>query len=509
MRAPDEMPDGAHMDSSQLKALAARLKSFLNSKGDRIRHNQALELISAIPGMRSWSEVVAFPARVAHVQVDDLAAHRLLMRIEQKRRVRVELLEILDVIDPVPAMDWDLAVWPDGPQPGIYVCTNQSAVEKTIGLFTANAPGSLIFCESFGCDADVAIDLGDSGVFSPGLKKAPRGSLVILGPLEFVDESWEDLGDRLRTAANLVTSAGHRVVVLAKTPAHSQLRFDMSLLVRWKDCPEGYVDDTLRGTVADDGTLMTMDPFVDCHAEPIATTINSKHAFPGPLSALLTSALEHKPFGIVAVCGGMYRDRFEFAESALPLIAKGRPVARIQPDFRGGYGEPPLSDSFAGLQVCPSIEAAYARGYRVMIMEKAFYSEAMDRILAHANDCVFVIPNFGSVEVMFARGIIVRKNSERAAVDKIIAVLCAADIPSSTGTHVIYDAYIARADIPQPSGNDRVLEFASDNRVIAWEAEVLRLLDEQLVSAAELVEPLRGFSQERIKHHRAFEGEVA
>lgn len=483
------------MDINQLKALAERLKTFLSGKGHVIKHGHALEFVAAIPGLRSWAEVTSFPDRVAAATVNEHSARRLCARLGTKLQIHIGTDELLEVLGTALSRSSTLlSIWPDGAEPGLYVTTEEHAVARALERFAAAAPGALMFCEQAGAHAELAIDLGDYGVFSPGLRKAPRGSLVVLGPLEFVEESWDDLGDRLRCAAKLALEAGHRIVVLAKTPCERTLHFDVSRLVRWEDSPPEYVDEMLRGIVTQDGRLVRVDPFAGEPPLPRQFTPQPKTTFPEPLADFLRSALAFRDTGIVGICSGLSRDRYELMEAALPLIARGRAAARIQPDFRGGYGgEPPLSSSFVGMEVCASIEAAHALGYRVMVIEKAFGRELFERLLQHSDEVCFLVAGFGSVATAFAQMMIFDRDAADRAIASAIALLSVADVKSTTGAYPVYDVYSARAGLPQISNDEDAYLYGERNRVVRWEDQVSPLLKSGRVTREEIEESLRGY----------------
>lgn len=106
------------MDIQTLKVFAERLRAHLATQDLPIKHGHALELVSAIPGLRTWSEVSAFPDRVASSTLNDLALGRLVRRITEKFSRTVSSAVLLQVLSPptVPS----LKVWPDGPVPGVY-----------------------------------------------------------------------------------------------------------------------------------------------------------------------------------------------------------------------------------------------------------------------------------------------------------------------------------------------------------------------------------------------------
>lgn len=66
------------MDIDRLKRLAAHLRRALEYGDLRVTHGQALDLIAALPGLRNWPEVVAFPDRVGTARLDLPAVERIL-----------------------------------------------------------------------------------------------------------------------------------------------------------------------------------------------------------------------------------------------------------------------------------------------------------------------------------------------------------------------------------------------------------------------------------------------
>jgi hypothetical protein len=71
------------MDLQQLKLLAGRVRGLLEQSNHTVRHNQALDLISALPGLRNWPEVQAFPDRVAACELDTTSAGRMAFRLKK------------------------------------------------------------------------------------------------------------------------------------------------------------------------------------------------------------------------------------------------------------------------------------------------------------------------------------------------------------------------------------------------------------------------------------------
>ncbi len=75
------------MDVQSLKALAKCLRTHIRQQhGISIQYGHALDLIAAVPGLRNWPEVIAFPEKVSVATWDAESAARLADRIESSRR---------------------------------------------------------------------------------------------------------------------------------------------------------------------------------------------------------------------------------------------------------------------------------------------------------------------------------------------------------------------------------------------------------------------------------------
>lgn len=72
------------MDLQQLKLLAGSIRAFLQQANIQIGHNESLDVAAALPGLRNWPEVSAFPDRVSAFTLDIAAAHRLAARLEKR-----------------------------------------------------------------------------------------------------------------------------------------------------------------------------------------------------------------------------------------------------------------------------------------------------------------------------------------------------------------------------------------------------------------------------------------
>lgn len=86
------------MDTQKLKVFAERLRAYLERQNLSLKHGQALDLIAAVPGLRNWPEVNAFPARVAVAHWDSQSADRLARRIAKLHALSLPADELLQAL---------------------------------------------------------------------------------------------------------------------------------------------------------------------------------------------------------------------------------------------------------------------------------------------------------------------------------------------------------------------------------------------------------------------------
>lgn len=72
------------MDILQLKLSAELVRDLLKACNVHIGHSQALDLVAALPGLRNWPEVLAFPDRVSACALDAFSVGRLAERLCDK-----------------------------------------------------------------------------------------------------------------------------------------------------------------------------------------------------------------------------------------------------------------------------------------------------------------------------------------------------------------------------------------------------------------------------------------
>lgn len=481
------------MDTQQLKVFAERLRAYLERHNLTLKHGQMLDLIAAIPGLRNWPEVNAFPARVSAAQWDGHSADRLAKRITKLHTLSLPVDELRQALEPSAAST--LKVWPDGPVPGVYVTTLQEAIDAAIAKYEASTDGALLYAEEAGRSSNAAMDLGEYGLFSRGIDRLPSGTLVVVGPLPLTQESWNDNKDRLNAAANLAYSSSLRIAVLVETPLPDNLHSDIDLLLRpdEEDLDSEPVD--VLGVVTDSGELQVVQPFVQQRLmPPVAQHFTTDQRLPEVLEDALKQAVTKRPYGII-VLGITPNDepREALLEAALPLTEHAGPAARIQPTFRLGYGknDSPLSPHFEGLPVYPSIESAYAHGYRRMVIESVHHG-ASKAMADHSHDTCFLLTSY-STEVAGAWSTAMPRYEDWPDdLESLTAVLCVADINVTKQTFAVCDAFIAGAPrAPEGKRFGELVEHLEAHRVVRWQDQLDALLDRGKVTPAQAKKALR------------------
>lgn len=467
------------MDTQQLKVFAERLRAHLERHTLTLKHGQALDLIAAIPGLRNWPEVNAFPARVSTAQWDDHSAGRLAKRITKLHAVNLPVDELRQALEPTAAST--LKVWPDGPVPGVYVTTSQEAIDAAMAKYEAATDSALLYAEEAGRSSGAAMDLGEYGLFSRGIDRLPSGTLVVVGPLPLTQESWNDNKDRLNAAANLAYSSSLRIAVLVETPLPDNLHSDIDLLLRPDEEDLASEPSDVLGVVTDSGELQVVQPFVQRRlGPPVAQHFTTDQRLPQVLEDALKQAVKNRPYGTI-VLGITPRDEPHKAllEAALPLTEHAGPAVRIQPTFRLGYGrnDSPLSPHFKGLPVFPSIESAYAHGFRRMVIESVHHG-ASKAMADHSHDTCFLLTSY-STEVAGAWSTaMLRYEDWPDGLESLTAVLCVADIEVKKQTFTVCDAFIAGAPrAPEGKLFGDLVEHLEAHRVVRWQDQLDALLD--------------------------------
>lgn len=478
------------MNVQQLKLLAGRMRDLLEQHSP-VNHGQALDLIAAFPGLRNWSEVIAFPARVAACELTESTAARLSRRLKNRLDVEIESSVLIRALEPSAATENAALpeLWPTGPQPGIYVTTSQKAIDALMRSYDMETDGAPIYAERAGDTFDSSIDLGEQGLWSQGLGRVPSGTLIVIGPIEMTQEEWERNAERLQQACLHVQLSGHRVAALFHTPAPQQLRGDALLLVKSDDPLMDDLHEAFKGVVSEDGELQLVTPFIAAPPTPeLVPSPPPLVELPHAVTDKLKAALVIRRAGII-VFGSNERkaDRVALLEALLPVTDICGPVARIRPDHRHDYdGDPPLSARFEGLPVMPSVESAYAHGYRRMVIEKGH--GASEYLLKYAKDVCFLVGVFSAeVGSAFMHATSPRDLDDPHMLDHLLAVVGIAAFDTKKGTELVADMFVNVAwGRPASTDIEAIIDHLDAHRALRWEDGLESLLARKLVSAAQV-----------------------
>jgi hypothetical protein len=478
------------MDIPQLKLLAGRVRDLLKQSSHTIGHSQSLDLISALPGLRNWPEVMAFPARVAACELDATSSGRLSFRLKKNFALDVTAKDLLAELMPENAQASNIVpqVWPGGPTPGVYVTTSQDAINALLVRYEEATDGGLVYAERAGNGRQGSIDLGDSGLWSTGIDRLPTGTLLVVGPIELDQSTWESAAQRVDMACVHALNPGHRVAILVDTPTPETLHEDLVLMVR--SMAEDPSEDTytaLVGVVTEDGELQQHQPFSQGYPAPTVVHVNSGlDALPALTREALRQELTSKRSGIVLLGSSEITENtaYEQMVACLALTEHVGPVARIMPRHRSTPAKDwMVPDAIKALPFLPSVESAYAQGYKRIIVS-SHYTEA-DTLLNY-DDAMFFCGTYGHDIGSISMHPSARSgNSQRAIMARIIAVLGLLQIPSKSGAAVASDLFI-RGDLLGPTEGRFVEceEYLRENRLIRWEDELTSLLDTKAVTVA-------------------------
>lgn len=471
------------MDIQQLKLLAGRVRGLLEQSHHSIGHNQSLDLIAALPGLRNWPEVQAFPDRVAACELDVASAGRLAFRFKKKFGLEFSPQATLAALSPPGTEKPARApqIWPTGPAPGVYITDSQDAINALLERYEEATDGALVYAERAGNHWEGSIDLGEGGLWSNGLQRVPSGTLLVVGPLELNQQSWNDSSSHLEMACMIAQGSGHRVAVLIDTPAPHVMLEDVQLMVRSVQSEGDDCDAALLGVVTADGELRQRQPFAAPRPAPKQTrSVATVEAVPSSVLAVLKKAVEKRTAGLL-LFGSSEIDEHpavEFVVASLALTEHAGPAARIMPRHRSTPAKDWLvPEAIKQLPFLPSIESAYEQGYRRMVFAPSYTPSEL--LLECSKDVLLISGTYGSdvddifMSVLRSGGL--RKEGDLLA--EVIAILGVKIVPTKRGTALISDLYLQPQDkLAMPTNFEAMLEHLRSNRVFMWEHEMERLL---------------------------------
>lgn len=471
------------MDIQQLKLLAVLVRGLLQPSHPSLGHGQSLDLIAALPGLRNWPEVLAFPDRVAATELDTTSTSRLAFRLKKRFAVDMSPQELLEALSPPGAVVTRSAphIWPTGPVPGVYVTTSQDAIDALLEGYEDATDGALIYAERAGNRWAGSIDLGDYGLWSAGLDRVPSGTLLVVGPLQLDQQSWNDAADRLESACLHALTSGHRVAVLLDTPTPDTLHEDVRLMVASR--PNHTDEETaLIGVVTDDGELEARTPF----ARPwpmieLVPTTATTDALPPALLSPLRDALAERTNGLLLFGAADIKDHagVELVAASLALTEHCGPAARIMPRHRSTPSKDwDVPEPTRQLPFLPSLESAYAQGYRRMIYHPG-YTRA-ERLIEYSDDVLLISGTYGVdvADVFMGTARNGGIQDEESLLARVIAIASMVTIATNDGDTSLPNLFLASGhDVGALKKFKEVDEFLTAHRLLRWEDGLTRLLD--------------------------------
>ncbi len=498
------------MDIPQLKLLAGRVRDQLQQSSCLIGHSQSLDLIAALPGLRNWPEVMAFPGRVAACELDTTSVSRLAYRVNKKFSLEIgpkEWLARLAQGEGISSLG-ALQVWPGGPLPGVYVTTSATAIGALLARYEEATDGGLVYAEQAANGWEGSIDLGEYGLWSSGIDRLPSGTLLVVGPLKLDQSAWKDAAERVEMACLHALNSEHRVAVLVDTPTPDRLCEDLDLMVRKLRDEESDTHTALQGIITEEGELKDRRPFSRGYSKPILVKAQpNMDAIPRTTLEPLRKELASRSSGMVLFGASRITEHtaYEQLAAALALTEHAGPAARIMPRHRGTPAKDwMVPEPIKQLPFLPSIESAYAQGYRRMLVD-AHYTQG-DTWLEH-DDVLFMGATYGHDVMEVALNLVARSGQREAtALQRIVAVLGVLHVEGKKGPAFASDLFI-RGDATGPTGTewDEFEEFLRSHRVVRWDDELSALLDAGAVTMASVKksDPRNRYLGEFFVRHKA------
>lgn len=486
------------MDIQQLKLLAGRVRDLLQQSNHPVGHNQSLDLVAALPGLRNWPELLAFPDRVAACEFDVASAGRLAFRLKKKFELELSPQAMLAAVSAPGAEKPTRApqIWPTGPKPGVYVTTSQNAINTLLKCYEEATDGALVYAERAGNHWDSSIDLGEGGLWSSGLSRVPSGTLLVVGPVEMNQQSWDDSAKHLEMACLDAQANEHRVAVLIETPTPEAMREDVLLMVQSIQPKGDDCDTALLGVVTEDGELQRREPFA--HPRPRPARIRSVatvDAIPPSARAALRKAVAERSSGLLLLGSAIIEEHpaIDLVAASLALTEHAGPAARIMPRNRSTPAKDwQVPEAIKQLPFLPSIESAYDQGYRRMIYNPS-YARA-ELLVKFGKDVLLIAGTYGSevedgfMSTMRAGG----RALESDLLALVIAILGVKPVSGKHGKAFASDLFVMQqgSDPIQPMKFEDIFKFLQENRILRWQDEMKVLLDSGEVTAAAIKKAL-------------------
>jgi hypothetical protein len=489
------------MEIPQLKLLAGRVRTLLQQSSSIVGHSQALDLVAALPGLRNWPEVMAFPNHVAACQLDTASAERLAFRLKKNFAVTLTAKEVLSALAPAVPSDGALQVWPGGPPADVYVTTSAQAISALVARYEEATDGGLIYAEAAGTSYGGSIDLGENGLWSAGIDRLPSGTLLVVGPIELDQQMWGESAQRLEMACLHALTSSHRVAVLVNTPTPKLLHEDLVVLLQSVNEERLDAVEALAGIVTDAGELQPRRPFAAGYPKPVAVRVNvGLEALPVSTREVLRREFAARSSGIMLFGSSEIAEHstYEQLAAALALTDYVGAAARIMSRHRGTPAKDWLvPEAIKPLPFLPSIESAYAQGYRRMIIDP-HYCRGSE--LLEYDDVLFFGGAYGhSATDIALRMIVSGGNDDAKVLGRLVAVLALFHVSGRKGRAVASDLFIrGTSAVPTSTDYSQMESFVRSHLVLRWEDELESLLTVGAVTVTGIKKAARG-------HHSVLE----
>ena len=471
------------MDIQQLKLLAGRVRGLLEQSHHSIGHNQSLDLVAALPGLRNWPEVQVFPDRVAACELEQGSAARLAFRLKRKFDLDLSPQHLLVALAPPGVVREEAPphIWPTGPAPGVYVTHSQEAINALLEKYEEATDGALVYAERAGSHWEGSIDLGEGGLYSNGLQRVPSGTLIVVGPVLLDQQSWSESAGHLEMACLIAHNSRHRVAVLLSSPTPETICEDVHLMVRSVQAEDETCEEDLLGVVSAEGNLEVRQPFARARPELKGNrTVATTEAIPAIVRPRLETALAGNRTGLLILGTSKIEDHsaIELVAASLAMTEHAGPAARIMPRHRSSPAKDWLvPEAIKQLPFLPSIESAYEQGYRRIIVS-ANYTSA-DVLMGYSNDALLIVGSYGGevgdafISGMHHSG----PRSESDLLENVIAILAVKYVHGDQGASTVSDLYVRQEPrVSIPVGYDKMMELLAEQRLVRWQDELRAML---------------------------------
>lgn len=468
------------MDTLELKLLAGQVRNLLARHQHPIGHGHGLDFIAAIPGLRNWPEVIAFPGRVAEASLDRKSAERLARRIARDTPVKLDAAQLLEALQARRKAGPPLTVWPDGPPAGVYVTLDEKAAGRAIAEYDAYTNGGAqFFTDKVALEHDSAIELAEYGLFANGMRKLPSGTLIVRCPVDLAQDNWEDACGTADIACQLALYHRLRVILVMETSSPEDLYRDLYGMVRNVEYGEELVL-ALRGYVSEEGELVE-DGSLFARARGIADRRVLAGVPPPPpanvevaIRRAFSRGLDHG----VYVLGHLSKDDVttSMLRQALGLTEHLGAACRVEASASDMKKAREADRRLLELPSAPSVQSAIDRGYRRIFIEH-FWGRAEG--LLQLADKAMIVAGVRDSEAPGAviRSVMVPSNTEPQAVHRVEAVVCTTKLPFKGEDHWIVDAYYQADQDPHAMAAMKDLfHFVLEHRSVKAEEELQQVV---------------------------------